>query len=546
MPIDRFLNTRSGRIVLENLTAYLFIFPAGFIIFTFGLFPVAFAFFVSLYRWRRFPETYQGLDNYVDALGNLGFVLFFWLAVILFLYSLYLAYHLWQATRYDRRTSWLVIPGIVNAAAFSLFILWFFRLLPVILEIPRRLPRDRARDRGLFIDEFFNSFSFPEVSDVAQWMLPLIVLALILVAVALRYKASFDVLMRFSSVFIGGIASILLMRLTLAEINTAIQSARDAGEDLPIWSQIIFISIGIVLLVAAYGIWQYALRQTDDRRFFSLLLAAIVILAGGYLLVAEIPRALSEADDNLMQGFWVTVLYVIGTVPVQLGVGLALASLLFNLRIGKTFFRMLYFLPYITPFAATAVVFTTLFSNRLDSPANRFLDVFGIEGQKWLLEPTPINELIWGRDLPQILEGPGLALVVIILWSTWTYAGYDTVIFLAGLGNISPEYYEAAKIDGASSWALFRYITLPLLSPTTFFLSLVAIIGTFQAFTQIWIMRRPASDDAVDTVGVYLFDVINSQAQYGYGSAMAFVLFAVILLITLFQNRILGRRVFYG
>ena len=113
-----------------------------------------------------------------------------------------------------------------------------------------------------------------------------------------------------------------------------------------------------------------------------------------------------------------------------------------------------------------------------------------------------------------------------MLYTTWTYIGYDAAVFLAGLGNISPELYEAARIDGAGGWSIFRYITLPLLSPTTFFLSLIAVIGTFQAFTQIWIMRTPASQRAVDTLGVYIFETVRStDPNMGYGSAMAFVLF---------------------
>ena len=134
-----------------------------------------------------------------------------------------------------------------------------------------------------------------------------------------------------------------------------------------------------------------------------------------------------------------------------------------------------------------------------------------------------------------------------MLYTTWTYIGYDAVVFLAGLGNVPPELYEVARIDGASSWTLFRHITLPLLSPTTFFLSLIAVIGTFQAFTQIWIMRTPAAQSSVDTMGVYIFRVVqDTDPNLGYGSAMAFVLFAVILLLTIFQNRIMGSRVFYG
>jgi multiple sugar transport system permease protein len=140
-----------------------------------------------------------------------------------------------------------------------------------------------------------------------------------------------------------------------------------------------------------------------------------------------------------------------------------------------------------------------------------------------------------------------LALVVIILYSVWTYAGYSAVIFLAGLGTIPGDVYEAARIDGANGWQQFRHITLPLLSPTTFFLMLIATIGTFQAFTQIFLMRRPGAFDAVDTINLYIYDEITrSSPDYAYGSAMAFVLFAVILTLTLIQNRIVGRKVFYG
>jgi len=171
----------------------------------------------------------------------------------------------------------------------------------------------------------------------------------------------------------------------------------------------------------------------------------------------------------------------------------------------------------------------------------------GIPPQKWLLEPLGVGRLIFGEATPTLLQGPSLALVVVILYTIWTYAGYAMVVFLAGLGNISNELYEAARIDGASGWAIFRRITLPLLSPTTFFLSLVAVIGTFQAFTQLWLMRNPAARDTLDTVSIVIFrQITDASPNYGYGSAMAFVLFGVILLLTFVQNRLAERRVFYG
>lgn len=544
----KFFDTRRGRVFLENLTAYLFIFPAALIIFVFGLFPVAFAFFVSLYRWRRFPDEYLGLENYYKALGGFAYVLFFFSALGILVYAGVLIYRLWRNTRSEKIGLGFLIPALVNTAALVFFIDWFFKALPYVLDVPRRLPRGKV-ETSVFLDEFFNSYTFENIPDIGNRMLVAAALGILLSGVFLRIirvKNGLDVLLRMTFIVVAIVAGAWLLRLTINEIDKTVQVVEATGSDLPIWSQIIFIGLGTILLAVAYGIWAKAVKQDEDRRFWLLGLLALLLLVGGYLLIVYVPQSIKTMDDDLEQGFWVTVLYVIGTVPFQLAGGLGLAYLLFSIRNGRSLFRVIYFLPYITPFAATAVIFSTLFSHREQSPINRMLAFFGVDAQKWLLEPKPIFELIAGRDLPQIIEGPGLALVVIIIWSIWTYLGYDTVIFMAGLGNISPEYYEAARIDGASGWAIFRHITLPLLSPTTFFLSLIAIIGTFQAFTQMWILRRPAAFDAVDTVGVYLFETVSERAEYGYGSAMAFVLFGVILVITIFQNRILSNRVFYG
>ncbi|HID85226.1 MAG TPA: sugar ABC transporter permease [Anaerolineales bacterium] len=116
---------------------------------------------------------------------------------------------------------------------------------------------------------------------------------------------------------------------------------------------------------------------------------------------------------------------------------------------------------------------------------------------------------------------------------------------LAGLGNIDREINEAAAIDGASGWQIFRYVTLPLLSPTTYFLSVIAVIGTFKAFNHIYVMREAAALGTMDTFSVVIFDTFFTDTRYGYASAMAFILFAIILLLTYFNNKIQGSRVFY-
>ena len=546
-PPTSWFNTRRGRIFLENLTAYLFLLPAGTLIFLFGIFPVGFAFYVSLNRWRRFPEGYAGMGNYSRAIGDFAYVLFFWLAIGALAYSALLLLRFWRERRYGG--AWLfVAPAVLNIGALLLFTRWFFMLLPVVLDIPQRV-RGQERVPGLFTNELWASFRMPEVADAGDLALLSILAAIIASAVFLRFVRANDsarALLELSQIVFFVAAAALVIQLTVTAIGAVVESAQAEGAELPIWSQIILISGGFGLVAAAFVLWRKAIAQHEGRKFLFLGLAALALLVGGYMLVAELPRALASADDALLHSFGVTVLFVIGTVPLQLAAGLGLAYLLFQNIKGKSFFRIIYFLPYITPFVATSVVFKILFSHREASPINQFLAFLGIPPQAWLLQPTGIFELIFGPDIPDWLAGPSLALVVIMLYTVWTYIGYDTVVFLAGLGNISAELYEAARIDGANGWSIFRHITLPLLSPTTFFLSLIAIIGTFKAFTQIFIMRFPASANSVDTTSVYIFETARTNTNLGYGSAMAFVLFGIILVLTVFQNRLMGRKVFYG
>lgn len=542
-------NSRRGRVILENLTGYAFLAPAGFIIFLFGLFPVLFAFFVSLHRWRRFPGDYQGLDNYVDALGNLAYVLFFWLAVGAILGSIYGLWHIWKTSRGERQALAHLVPGALAAAALFAVLNWFFALLPVILNVPQRL-RGQQITQQLFVQEFFASFQFPEVLAANSLMLLSLVVTIVVAAIFARFirtqRTAFYILVAMG-IFVGFAAGILLLNLTLDEMNIAIAEAQADGESLPIWSQIILISAGTGLMGLALWLWQRGVGDYDDRGFLIKALIVILAVIGAYALITQLPQALAEADDDIMDGFSVTIMYSLFSVPMQLTLGLGLAILLFQNIRGKSFFRIIYFLPYITPFVATSAVFALLFSHRSGSPANQLLTTLGIPVQSWLLEPTGIFRLIFGPDVPQALAGPGLALLVIIIYNVWVYAGYATVIFLAGLGNIPRELYEAARIDGANNWHQFRFVTLPLLSPTTFFLMLISTIGTFQAFTQIYLLRRPGAYTAVDTINIYIYDEIRAaNPDYAYGAAMAFVLFAVILILTLIQNRVLGRRVFYG
>ncbi len=541
------LNTRRGRILVENLTAYVFLAPAGCLIALFGLFPVAFAFFVSLHRWRRFPDEYVGLANYEKALGNLGYILFFWLSLLGFAVAVALSRRLTRSLRQTESKAQIVplAAGVISGYAVLLVIDWFFKLIPIVMLIPRQVRRQNT-SLALFMEKFGESFASPAVQNAGNLAFVGALVAILALSVVLwrfRSNTGLEVIVLSASATALLVASAFLLRLAMLETELAIATARDAGESLPIWSQLVFISGGIALISAAYRIFQRGIKAHENRRFALFVLGGVSLAVGGYLLMAEAPAALTAGDDDLLHGFWVTVMYASGTVPVQLSIGLLLAYLLFQPIRFRSFFRMVYFIPYITPFVATSIVFRIIFDAGRYAPANRMLAIVGIEPQRWILERTSIGGLL---GLPDFLAGPSLALVVIMIYSTWTYIGYDAVIFLAGLGNISGELYEAARIDGASGWRIFRHITLPLLSPTVFFLSLVAIIGTFQAFTQIWILRTGAVGSKVNTASVYIFDELQNSNRYGYASSMAFVLFALILFMTLFQNRIMGRRVFYG
>jgi multiple sugar transport system permease protein len=182
---------------------------------------------------------------------------------------------------------------------------------------------------------------------------------------------------------------------------------------------------------------------------------------------------------------------------------------------------------------------------------NDLVGIFGIGPQRWLDEPRGIFEMAGsaiGATLPAWLAGPSLALVVLSLVTIWHFLGYQIVIFLAGLSNISNEYYEAARLDGASERQLFTRITLPLLSPTTFFVFTVASIGVLRSFDSVYVLTSGTGGplDTTRTVTLLVFKTAFQQAQFGLGAALAFILTLVILLFTLIQFRVLGRRVNYG
>lgn len=220
-----------------------------------------------------------------------------------------------------------------------------------------------------------------------------------------------------------------------------------------------------------------------------------------------------------------TVGFAVGHVGLSLVIGLGLALLLHQQIKGRAIFRMLFFFPNVTTTSAVALLWVWIYDPRF-GPINYALSLLGIRGPNWLLDSR------W-------------ALWAVIIFSTWRSVGYVMLIYLGGLVNISQDYYEAGQIDGANRWQSFRKITLPLLSPTTFFLLVTSFIGSLQVFDEIAVITRGGPAGSTKVFNYQIWQKAFGEFDAGYASAMAVVLFLAILLLTVLQNVFSKRWVHY-
>ncbi len=255
-------------------------------------------------------------------------------------------------------------------------------------------------------------------------------------------------------------------------------------------------------------------------------------------------------DPDFWQSMVNTFYLVIFIVPTSLILSLILATLLNNIEKLKGFFRSLYFIPTVTSMVAISIVWKIIF-NQQTGLFNYFLTKLGFHPLGWLSEPRGIFELFFGQfgiNVPHWLGGPSLALFAIIIVSIWKGLGYNTIIYLAGLQNIPKVYYEAASIDGASKVKQFFSITWPLISPTSYYILMMTTITTFQVFSQIYLMTGPPIGGPLGTTRVivyYLFEKgFGESNDLSYASAIALVLFVIILSLTLLQKK-LEKKVHY-
>lgn len=229
-------------------------------------------------------------------------------------------------------------------------------------------------------------------------------------------------------------------------------------------------------------------------------------------------------DSRFYLSLYNTAYYVFIGVPLHLLLAL-LAAMAMNLNLrGIRFYRTIYFIPSITPVVASSLLWLWIFNPEFGL-ANAALTALGLPRLFWL-------------------QDPALAKAAFIIMSFWSIGG-QMVILLAGLKGIPRTLYEAAEIDGAGRWASFRHITLPMLSPAIFFNLILAIIGAFQVFTQSYIITGGGPENATLFYVLYLYRMAFENFQMGYASAMAWVLFLIILLFTFVQFRLSDRWVFY-
>lgn len=259
---------------------------------------------------------------------------------------------------------------------------------------------------------------------------------------------------------------------------------------------------------------------------------------GEYIGLVNYRTMFGDAEfwQSMLNTFWL-VLFV---VPASIVLPLIFAVLLNQITWLKGFFRTIYFMPFVTSLVAVSIVWKIIFSEQAGL-ANTFLQWVGIEPQLWLAEPKGIFTLLFGAmgiTLPAWMGGPSLALFSIIIMTIWKGLGYNTIIYLAGLQNISKVYYEAAEIDGAGKTRQFFGITLPLVSPTTFYVLLMTTIVSFQAFAQVYLMTDKGGPlGTTKLIVYYIYETGFDDLNMGYASAVALVLFVIVLGLTIFQRR---------
>lgn len=223
-------------------------------------------------------------------------------------------------------------------------------------------------------------------------------------------------------------------------------------------------------------------------------------------------------DRFFFTSLWHTLVFAAGNVAVGVPAALIAAALIARSRF-QGFWRTVYWLPMITNIVAVAYIFWYIL-NDTSGLMNRTLDLFGLPGPNWLTSTST-------------------ALFSTILVASWMSVGQNVLVFLSGLGEIDESYYEAARLDGASPLQLFRHVTIPLLRPTILFVLITTVINSLSSFVLMLILTEGGPARSTTVTGLYLYDMAFTDLRLGRASAAAYILFGIILVISLVQLRVL-------
>ncbi len=296
-------------------------------------------------------------------------------------------------------------------------------------------------------------------------------------------------------------------------------------------------------------------RELIEQRYSYFFIAPTIILFSVFVLIPVIAsfflsftryNALSApvwvGVDNYYQiffkdpRFWKalrnTTLYAVGVVPVGISISLLLAVAIERKIRFKNFYKSVFFMPVVTSVVAISVIWKWLFAGGKYGLINHWLMNFGIKPIDWIMSPT------W-------------TLPAIMIMSIWAGLGYNMILLLAGLQTIPRTFYEVAEIDGATGWHKFWYITLPLLKPTLLFVVIMSVINSFQLFEQVYIMTSGTGEgvggvlDCALSLVAYLYERGFQRFEMGYASAIAYILFAIILAVTFINMKVVRSRFEY-
>lgn len=227
-------------------------------------------------------------------------------------------------------------------------------------------------------------------------------------------------------------------------------------------------------------------------------------------------------DDWFIRSYLNNILFTVVTVPVLLALGMVIAVIINKFIYGGGVVRVMIFIPYIASVVAVCAVWMVLLQPSY-GPINSFLRAIGIE-----------NPPMWLADFNWSL--PSIMIIYV-----WQQVGYYSIVFIAGLKGISEDVYEAARVDGASSIRQFFNITIPLLSPTTFFLTIMGIIGSFKVFDQISVLTQGGPGNSSSVMAYYVYRTAFEYFDMGYANTLAWALFLLVFVVTLIQWKLQGR-----